>query len=42
MAVLKCLVEEHGAVLTGADIHQDGTGTYSVQVPMAAFRPEDE
>jgi hypothetical protein len=34
LAILECLVKDHHAVVTATDIAPDGTGTYTVRIPM--------
>ncbi len=33
LAVLDCFVNQHGAVLTGAEFLADGSGTYTIWIP---------
>ena len=41
MALLGCLVDDHGAVVTEADFRSDGSGSYTVRIPTSLRQPDE-
>jgi hypothetical protein len=42
LAILDCLVQDHGGVVTAADIRADGTGSYTVRIQRAPTHLKEE
>jgi hypothetical protein len=40
LAVIECLVKDHGAVLTEADVRSDGMGTFKLRISRPARKAE--